>query len=393
MEHKAQRRFGPYGGSYVPELLMPPLTELAEGWEAMRTDVQFKAELDKLLTEYAGRPTPLTEVPSLAAAVGLGRCWLKREDLLHTGAHKLNNALGQVLLAKRMDKRLVIAETGAGQHGVATATACARLGLECVVFMGVTDMERQRPNVKRMQLLGARVESVAQGSGTLKEAVSEALRHWSRTFDQAAYCLGSALGPYPYPSMVRAFQAVIGIEARRQILEQAGQLPDVCVACVGGGSNAIGLFSAFLGDWSVELVGVEAGGQGESLGKNAARFTTGRPGVLHGCLTYLLQDEQGQVVPTHSISAGLDYPAVGPEHAALFETERAIYVTASDEEAVAALKLLSVTEGIIPALESSHALAYLPRLAEQLGSEGKVLVNLSGRGDKDLPQLFERGLL
>lgn len=387
-----RRQFAQFGGTFVPELLLQPLRELEEAFESSCRDPVFLENLEAQLAHYAGRPTPLTEVPRLAERVGLGRVFLKREDLLHTGAHKLNNALGQVLLAKAMGKSRVVAETGAGQHGVAVATVCARLGMECVIYMGVNDVKRQMPNVKRMQLLGARVVSVPNGDGTLKEAISEALRDWSASFPHTAFCLGSALGPHPYPSIVRSFQAVIGREAHQQILDRIERLPDAAVACVGGGSNAIGLFSAFL-DHPVRLIGVEAGGTGGAPRQHAARFLSGSPGVLHGCYTYVLQDRNGQILPTHSISAGLDYPAVGPEHAALFESGRAQFVNVCDLEAVEALQLLAATEGIIAALESSHALAYLPRLAQELGSEGVVMVNLSGRGDKDLPYLFERGFL
>lgn len=386
-------RYGPYGGAYVPELMIEPLLQLQKAWEKYWADAEFKKTFYRCLEEYAGRPTPLTEVVRFSEAIGGPRIFLKREDLLHTGAHKLNNALGQVLLAKLMGKTRIIAETGAGQHGVATATACARLGLECEIYMGSVDMARQQPNVKRMELLGAKVIPVNQGSATLKDAVNEALRDWASSFETTHYCLGSALGPHPFPEMVREFQSIIGQEARRQILERTGRLPDLAIACVGGGSNAIGLFSAFLNDESVQLIGVEGGGRGDGAGEHAARFLSGSPGVLHGSYSYLLQDQDGQVLPTHSVSAGLDYPAVGPQHTALFETKRASYFSVRDQEAVEALILLSRTEGIIPALESSHALAYLKKIASQLPKETIVIVNLSGRGEKDLPQLFEQGLI
>ncbi len=346
-----------------------------------------------ILTHYAGRATALTEVSRFSEAIQGPRLFLKREDLLHTGAHKLNNALGQCLLAKKMGKTRIVAETGAGQHGVATATACAFLGLECVVYMGKVDIERQAPNVIKMQLLGATVKSVDSGSMTLKDAVNEALRDWSATFDNTHYCLGSALGPHPYPEMVAQFQSVIGKEAKAQITARTGQNPDLVIACVGGGSNAIGIFSAFLDDASVALVGVEAGGKGAKLGEHAARFQGGEPGVLHGCYTYLLQNAGGQVLETHSISAGLDYPAVGPQHAQLFEEGRVQYTSVTDAEALAAFKLLSKTEGIIPALESSHALAYMVKIAPTLKRDAVVIINLSGRGDKDLPQLIAKGVL
>jgi tryptophan synthase beta chain len=380
-------KFGPYGGQYVPETLMPALGELVEAYQAARDDPAFQSELDGLLRDYVGRPTPLFHAARLSEELGGAQIYLKREDLAHTGAHKINNALGQALLAQRMGKRRVIAETGAGQHGVAAATAAALLGLECVVYMGAVDMARQHPNVLRMRLLGATVRPVESGSRTLKDAVNEAIRDWVTHVNDTYYLLGSALGPHPYPTMVRDFQAVIGREARRQILEQAGRLPDQCIACVGGGSNAIGLFHAFLEDGGVRLVGVEAGGLGIESGRHAARFADpqrGRPGVLHGVFTYLLQDEDGQVLPTHSISAGLDYPAVGPEHAFLRESRRAEYTAVEDGEALAAFQRLALGEGILPALESSHAVAEALRRAPRLDSRQILLVNLSGRGDKDL---------
>ncbi|GAB4526666.1 MAG: tryptophan synthase subunit beta [Anaerolineales bacterium] len=381
------RTYGPYGGQYVPETLIPALQALADGFLAIRSEPAFQRELDDLLRTYVGRPTPVTHARRLSAELGGAQIYLKREDLAHSGAHKINNALGQALLAKRMGKRRIIAETGAGQHGVATATACALLGLECVVYMGSVDIARQQPNVARMKLLGAQVRAVESGSCTLKDAINEAIRDWVTNVEDTFYLLGSALGPYPYPAIVRHFQHVIGQEARLQILAQAGRLPDQVIACVGGGSNAIGIFSAFLEDAQVQLVGVEAGGEGIASGRHAARFADpalGRPGVLHGTYTYLLQDADGQVLPTHSISAGLDYPAVGPEHAHLRESGRAVYTAVTDDEALAAFQRLCRTEGIIPALESSHALAEAIRRAPHLPPETVLLVNLSGRGDKDL---------
>ncbi len=380
-------RFGRYGGQYVPETLIPPLRELEAAFAAAQDDPAFRQELDALLATYVGRPTPLTHAARLSAHCGGARIYLKREDLAHSGAHKINNALGQALLAKRMGKRRVIAETGAGQHGVATATACALLGLDCVVYMGAVDMQRQAPNVQRMRLLGAEVRAVESGTQTLKDAINEAIRDWVTHVADTYYLLGSALGPHPYPTMVRAFQAVIGREARAQILRQAGRLPDLAVACVGGGSNAIGLFHAFLADESVRLLGVEAGGLGIPSGRHAARFgdpQRARPGVLHGCYTWVLQDADGQIAATHSISAGLDYAAVGPEHALLRETGRAAYTHVTDAEALEAFTLLSRLEGILPALESAHAVAEACKQAAALPPEAVVLVNLSGRGDKDL---------
>jgi tryptophan synthase beta chain len=375
--------FGPYGGRYVPETLMEPLRELEAAYAEARGDPSFRRELDDLLRDYVGRPTPLTVAGRLSERLGC-RVYLKREDLCHTGAHKINNAVGQALLVKRMGKRRVVAETGAGQHGVATATVCALLGLECVVYMGTEDMRRQAPNVHRMRLLGAEVRPVDSGSRTLKDAINEAMRDWVTNVRDTHYLLGSVLGAHPYPMMVRDFQAVIGEEARAQVLGQAGHLPHLLVACVGGGSNALGLFTAFLDD-PVELVGVEAGGRGSAPGDHAARFAEAGAavGVLHGTRTYVLQDEAGNVLPTHSISAGLDYPAVGPEHALLRDEHRVRYDRVDDAQALAAFHLLARTEGILPALESSHALAWLVREAERHRGQ-IVLVNLSGRGDKDL---------
>jgi len=378
--------FGAYGGRFVPETLMEPLLELERAYREARTDPGFARELERLLRDYVGRPTPLTYAGRLSAACGGAQIWLKREDLAHTGAHKINNALGQALLARRMGKTRLIAETGAGQHGVATATAAALLGLDCVIYMGCEDMRRQAPNVLRMRLLGAEVRAVDAGSRTLKEAINEALRDWALNVRDSYYLLGSALGPHPYPLMVRDFQSVIGREARAQVLEQAGRLPDVLIACVGGGSNAIGLFHAFLND-PVEMIGVEAGGEGLETGRHAARFADprrGRVGVLHGVKTYVLQDAHGQIAGTHSVSAGLDYPAVGPEHAYLRDLGRVRYTVATDAQALEAFQALARYEGILPALESAHALAEAMRLAATLPKGGLLLVNLSGRGDKDL---------
>ncbi|HET9250779.1 MAG TPA: tryptophan synthase subunit beta [Candidatus Eisenbacteria bacterium] len=382
----APGRFGEYGGIYVPETLLTPVLELAAAYEDARGDEGFRSLLDRELSTFAGRPTPLLRAGRFAEACGLARVYLKREDLLHTGAHKINNAVGQALLARRMGKTRVIAETGAGQHGVATATACARYGLECVVTMGETDMARQRPNVDRMRLLGAEVRAVTSGSRTLKDAINEAMRDWSATVRSTHYLLGSVLGPHPYPTMVREFQSVIGREAREQVLAAEERLPDLLVACVGGGSNALGLFHAFLGDSEVDMVGVEAGGEGLSTARHAARFADPAPGVLHGTRTLVLQDGEGQVRETHSISAGLDYPAVGPEHAFLAASGRARYDAATDEEALLAFDLLARTEGILPALESAHALAWVARegRAGRIARDAVVVVNLSGRGDKDI---------
>ncbi len=383
-------RYGPYGGQYVPETIMPALAELEAGLAQALADPLFGAELQHLLRTYVGRPTPLYAARRLAETLGSGPIWLKREDLAHTGAHKINNALGQGLLARRMGKRRVIAETGAGQHGVATATVCAMLGLDCVVYMGEEDTRRQALNVYRMQLLGADVRTVATGTRTLKDAINEAFRDWVTNVADSYYLLGSAVGPHPYPQVVRTFQAVIGQEARAQALEQVGRLPDRVVACVGGGSNAIGSFAAFLDDRGVELVGVEAGGRGPELGEHAATLVSGRPGVLHGAHSYVLQDGHGQIAGTHSISAGLDYPGVGPEHAWLKDSRRAEYVAASDDEALAAFHELCRCEGIIPAFESAHALAHAMKIAPAMGKGAILLVNLSGRGDKDMPTVAAR---
>ena len=381
-------RFGPYGGSYVPETLVAPLAELVAAWTEAWADPAFRAELDHLLRTWGGRPTPTTHAARLSEQLGR-EVWLKREDLLHTGAHKLNNALGQALLARRMGKRRIIAETGAGQHGVATATVCARLGLDCVVYMGSVDAERQALNVYRMRLLGAEVRTVDSGSRTLKDAINEAMRDWVAHVHDTFYLLGSALGPHPYPTIVRELQSVLGREAREQIQAGAGRLPTHLVACVGGGSNAIGLFHPFLGDANV-MVGVEAGGEGVATGRHAARFSGGSPGVLHGTRTYLLQDAWGQVLETHSVSAGLDYPAVGPEHAMLADAGRIRFTSVTDDEALDAFHRLSELEGIIPALESSHAVAWVLREAASLPDDALVLVNLSGRGDKDVRQVAAR---
>jgi tryptophan synthase beta chain len=379
----ASGHFGPYGGRFVPEVLMAPIEELEKAYLEAREDRAFQSELDELLRTYAGRPTPLYFARRLTESLGGARIWIKREDLLHTGAHKINNALGQALLAKRMGKRRIVAETGAGQHGVATATVCALMGFECVVYMGEEDMRRQRLNVFRMRLLGARVEPVSAGSRTLKDAISEAMRDWVTNVAGTHYLLGSALGAHPYPMMVRDFHKCIGEETRRQILEAEGRLPDSVFACVGGGSNAIGMFHAFVPDEKVALVGIEAGGRGTETGMHAARFRGGAPGVLQGAYSYLLQDASGQVSLTHSVSAGLDYAMIGPEHALLHDRRRAEYVAASDAEALDAAQTLSRVEGIIPALESSHAVAEAVRRAP--AAKGKLFViNLSGRGDKDM---------
>ena len=387
-ETGVERRFGPYGGRYVPETLIPALDELEHAWVEARDDPGFRAELDTLLRDYAGRPTPLYAAERLSEEVGR-QVYLKREDLLHTGAHKINNALGQALLARRMGKRRVIAETGAGQHGVATATACALLGLECVVYMGTEDMRRQKPNVERMGLLGAEVVPVESGARTLKEAVSEAIRDWVANVAGTHYVIGSAVGPAPYPALVRDLQRVIGDESRAQILESAGRLPDRVIACVGGGSNAIGTFVAFLDDEHVQLVGVEAGGEGLESGRHGAPLTTGARGILHGALSAVLQDEEGQVLEAHSVSAGLDYPGSGPEHALLRDTGRVRYEAVDDEQALEAFRRIARLEGILPALEPAHALAWL--LANPGEAGGLDLLTLSGRGDKDLAEVLERG--
>jgi tryptophan synthase beta chain len=385
--------FGPYGGSFVPETLMHPLAELKAAYAEACADESFEREFAQLLEEYVGRPTPVTEAKRLGEHFGGARIFLKREDLNHTGAHKINNALGQILLAKRMGKRRIIAETGAGQHGVATATVCALSGLECVIYMGTEDMRRQELNVFRMRLLGAEVIGVTSGSRTLKDAINEALRDWVTNVSDTHYLLGSALGPHPYPMMVRDFQRVIGREARAQMLSRVGRLPACLVACVGGGSNAIGLFYEFLEDPGVRMIGVEAGGIGDRLGEHAARFLAtggGRVGVLQGTRSYVLQDERGQIASTHSVSAGLDYASIGPEHAWLHDTGRVQYVRASDDEALAAFQLLARLEGIIPALETAHAIAHLAHLAPRMKSDEIILVNLSGRGDKDVNSVADR---
>lgn len=376
--------FGPYGGQFVAETLMEPLAELSKAWAKYRNDAEFLAEYEDDLKHYVGRPSALYLARRLTEEVGGAEIWLKREDLNHTGAHKINNCIGQALLAKRMGKKRIIAETGAGQHGVATATVAARLGLECVVYMGADDVERQAPNVYRMKMLGAKVVPVTSGTATLKDALNEAMRDWVTNVDDTFYIIGTVAGPAPYPEMVRDFHTVIGKEARRQMQEQAGALPDAVVACVGGGSNAIGIFHPFLADENVALYGVEAAGDGVETGRHAAPLCAGRPGVLHGNRTYLMEDDAGQIIGTHSVSAGLDYPGVGPEHAWLKDIGRARYVAATDKEALAAFHQLTNLEGIVPALETSHALAFATRLAAELGKGQRVLVNLSGRGDKDV---------
>ncbi|NLI96525.1 MAG: tryptophan synthase subunit beta [Synergistaceae bacterium] len=387
--------FGPFGGRFVPESLFPALEELDQAYGKLKSDPAFRGELAELLNRYSGRPTPLTYAERLTEHLGGAKIYLKREDLNHTGAHKINNALGQALVARRLGKRRVIAETGAGQHGVATATAAARFGMECHVFMGVEDMHRQALNVDRMRILGAKVVPVTSGSRTLKDATNEAIREWVASVEDTHYIIGSVVGPHPYPTLVRDFQRIIGDEVRRQVMADEGRLPDILVACVGGGSNAIGLFTPFIGDKSVRMVGVEAAGKGIETGSHAATLTGGRQGVLHGCLSYLLQDADGQVMEAYSISAGLDYPGVGPEHSFLMETGRAEYTSATDAEALEAFGLLSRMEGIIPALESSHALAEAIRTAPRLSRETVMVVNLSGRGDKDMdsvrPYFTEKG--
>ena len=393
--------FGEYGGRFVPETLVEPVEQLERAYREARADERFGADLATLLARYVGRPTPISEAARLRATLasdgsvsgagGVARLWLKREDLAHTGAHKINNALGQALLAVRMGKRRVVAETGAGQHGVATATACALLGLECVVYMGADDMARQALNVYRMRLLGATVTSVEAGSRTLKDAINEAMRDWVTNVGHTYYLLGSVLGPHPYPLMVREFQSVIGREAEAQYRDLAGRSPDAVVACVGGGSNALGIFDGFVDDPAVRLIGVEAGGEALVAGRHAARFATGAAGVLQGTRSYILQDAAGNIELTHSISAGLDYAAVGPEHAWLRDLGRAEYTSVSDAEAIAAFGALARSEGILPALESAHAVAYACRLAQELGGERSILINLSGRGDKDVETLRDRG--
>ncbi len=376
-------RFGPYGGKFVPETLMAALDELEVAFDEAKKDDSFWKEFEDLLANYVGRPTALYYAKNLTEKLGGSQIYIKREDLNHTGAHKINNAIGQALLAKRLGKKRIIAETGAGQHGVATATVCAQMDLECIVYMGEEDIRRQAQNVYRMRELGASVESVTSGSKTLKDAINEAIRDWVSNVETTHYIIGSAVGPHPYPKLVRDFQSVIGVEARKQIIEMAGRLPDYVVACVGGGSNAIGIFSGFIQDIKVGLIGVEASGEGLD-GRHAATMTKGRPGVLHGSLSYLLQDEYGQVTEAHSISAGLDYPGVGPEHSYLKDSERATYVSATDNDALEGFRLLSRTEGIIPALEPAHAIGYMMKWVPTLSKDQTVLLLLSGRGDKDL---------
>ena len=383
-------RFGPYGGQFVPETLMPALAELIDAYDIARHDPAFTATYDALARDFIGRPTPLYHATKLTARSGGAQVYFKREDLAHTGAHKINNALGQGLLAQRMGKERIIAETGAGQHGVATATVCAMLGLECIVYMGEEDVHRQAPNVFRMKLLGAEVRPVKSGSRTLKDAINEAIRDWVTNVKDTFYIIGSVVGPHPYPTMVRDFQSVIGRETREQSLAQIGRLPDAVIACVGGGSNAMGIFHPFHDDPSVRLIGVEAGGDGVNTGRHAAPLSAGRPGVLHGALSYLMQDGDGQVVETHSISAGLDYPGVGPEHSWYKDSGRATYVAVDDERALAGFELLCQTEGIIPALETAHAIAYAAEYAASRPSSEIIVVNCSGRGDKDLSTVASR---
>ena len=385
-------RFGQFGGKYVPETLIPALDELEDAYATAQADPAFRAELSTMLATYVGRPSPLSEAPRLSDLVG-ARVLLKREDLNHTGAHKINNTVGQVLLARRMGKPRIIAETGAGQHGVATATVCARYGLECVVYMGEEDMRRQSLNVFRMRLMGATVIPVTGGTRTLKDATSEAIRDWVTNVNDTHYIIGSVVGPAPYPRMVRDFQAIIGVEARAQVIERTGALPKSVVACVGGGSNAMGAFHAFVGDADVELVGVEAAGEGLESERHSASLTRGTPGVLHGALSYLLQDDAGQVHPAHSISAGLDYPGVGPEHSHLKDTGRALYVSVRDDEAMGGFQTLSRLEGIIPALESAHAVAWITRERARWNANDVILLCVSGRGDKDVAQVMEMGIL
>ncbi|QQS14203.1 MAG: tryptophan synthase subunit beta [Rhodospirillales bacterium] len=382
--------FGIFGGRYVAETLMPLILELEKAYDAARTDPAFKAEIAKLNTHYAGRPSPLYHAERLTKQLGGAKIYFKRDELNHTGSHKINNVLGQVLLAKRMGKTRIIAETGAGQHGVATATACALFDLPCVVFMGAVDVERQAPNVFRMKMLGAEVRPVTAGSATLKDAMNEALRDWTATVETTFYCIGTVAGPHPYPMMVRDFQSVIGEETRGQMMAAEGRLPDTLVACIGGGSNAMGLFHPFLDDKGVRIIGVEAGGKGVHTGEHAASLTGGRPGVLHGNRTYLLQDSEGQITEAHSISAGLDYPGIGPEHSWLKDVGRVEYVSATDDEALSAFQLLSRIEGIIPALEPAHALAHVLKLAPTLPKDNLLVMNLCGRGDKDVFAVAER---
>ncbi|MDZ4108835.1 MAG: tryptophan synthase subunit beta [Brevundimonas sp.] len=380
----AEGRFGPFGGRFVAETLMPAVHELEAAWDAARADPSFQAELDDFLAHYVGRPSPLYFAERLTDHHGGANIWFKRDELNHTGAHKINNCMGQILLARRMGKTRIIAETGAGQHGVATATVCARFGLPCIVYMGAADIERQAPNVFRMKLLGAEVRPVTNGRATLKEAMNEAMRDWVSNVGDTFYIIGTAAGPHPYPAMVRDFQSVIGREAREQMLARTGRLPDACVAAIGGGSNAIGLFHPFIGDEGVRLIGIEAAGLGLEGNSHAASLQGGRPGVLHGNRTYLLQDDDGQILEGHSISAGLDYPGIGPEHAWLHQTGRAEYRAATDAEALEAFQLCSKLEGIIPALEPSHALARVGEIAAEVGKGGNVVLNLCGRGDKDI---------
>jgi tryptophan synthase beta chain len=387
-----QDRFGAFGGRYVPETLIPAIDELDRAYDAARRDPAFVAELEAMLTNYVGRPSALSDAPRFSEHVG-AQVWLKREDLNHTGAHKINNTVGQVLLARRMGKRRIIAETGAGQHGVATATVCARFGLDCVVYMGEEDMRRQSLNVFRMKLMGAKVVGVSSGTRTLKDATTEAIRDWVTNVNDTYYIIGSVVGPAPYPRMVRDFQAVIGREARAQLMERIGRLPKTVVACVGGGSNAMGAFHAFVDDRDVELVGVEAAGEGLDSGHHSASLARGRPGVLHGSLSYLLQDDDGQVHPAHSISAGLDYPGVGPEHSFLKDSGRATYVAVSDREALEGFRLLSRLEGIIPALETAHAVSWIASQKGRWAKDDAVLLCVSGRGDKDVAQVSEMNIL
>ncbi len=380
----ANGRFGEFGGRYVAETLMPLILDLEREYRAAKQDPAFKAEMDDLWTHYVGRPSPLYFAERLTEHFGGAKIYFKRDELNHTGAHKINNCLGQVLLARRMGKKRIIAETGAGQHGVATATICARFGLECVVFMGETDVERQKPNVFRMRLLGAKIVPVSSGTGTLKDAMNEALRDWVTNVDDTFYCIGTAAGPHPYPEMVRDFQSIIGKEARAQILEREGRLPDAVMACIGGGSNAIGLFHPFIEDEGVRLIGVEAAGHGIETGEHAAALNGGKPGILHGNRTYLLQTDDGQIIDAHSISAGLDYPGIGPEHAFLRDAGRAEYLSCTDQEALDAFQLCTRLEGIIPALEPSHAIARVGEVAKELGKDGLLILNMCGRGDKDV---------
>lgn len=382
-------RFGDFGGRYVAETLMPLILDLEAEYEAAKKDPAFIQQMDDLWAHYVGRPSPLYHAERLSDHYDGAKIYFKRDELNHTGAHKINNCLGQVLLAKRMGKKRIIAETGAGQHGVATATVCARFGLQCVVFMGATDVERQKPNVFRMKLLGAEIIPVSSGTGTLKDAMNEALRDWVTNIDKTFYCIGTAAGPHPYPKLVRDFQSIIGREARAQILEREGRLPDAVVACIGGGSNAIGLFHPFLDDETVRLIGVEAAGHGVETGQHAAALNGGAPGILHGNKTYLLQNGDGQIIDAHSISAGLDYPGIGPEHAFLRDTGRAEYLTCTDVEALQAFQLCTRLEGIIPALEPSHALARVGQIAQDIGRDGTIILNLCGRGDKDVFSVAE----